>query len=83
MAVVEDRAKVKLGISKALKSVAVVMEGLMYNPLETVVLAELSFKVTPWMVKATLVVVAETPATALSSSRTPVERFVAVVHLAT
>ena len=55
----------------------------MYSPLETVVLAELSFKVTPWIVKATLVVVAETPATSPSSNKIPVERLEAVVQRAT
>jgi hypothetical protein len=59
------------------------MLGLMYNPLLTVELDEESLRVTPWIVKATLVVVALTPLTLPSSSKRPVERLVAVVHLAT
>ena len=83
MAVVEERFRVKLGTSKALKSVALVMEGLMYSPLLTVELAALSFKAMPWTVKAAAVVVALTPATAPSSTSRPVERLEDVVHLAT
>jgi len=48
-----------------------------------VVLAKVSLIAVPWMVKATSVVVAATPATVPLSCRTPVARVVAEVNLAT
>ena len=55
----------------------------MYKPLLMVVLAALSSRVVPWMVKATAVVVAETPATVPLSSKTPEPMVFAPVHLVT